>query len=100
MARAISTGSVPMLACFTTSKSAHPRVGLRGTLIRLPLHGCQTAAVSPVVWLTGCDLSLSAVALGKNSNLLCPKRSGAPVAGALNYRHARLLDLRASANLL
>ena len=36
-ARAISTGSVAMLACFTTSKIAHPRVGCRGALIRLPL---------------------------------------------------------------
>ena len=60
----------------------------------------QTAAVSPVVWLTDCDFLLSAVALRKNSNLLCPERSGVSVAGALNYRHARLLDLRASANLL
>jgi hypothetical protein len=73
--------------------------GARRPRIRRCGAAAQTAAVSPVVWLT-CDFSLSAVALRKNSNLLCPERSGVPVAGALNYRHARLLDLRASANLL
>ena len=73
--------------------------GARRPRIRRCGAAAQTAAVSPVVWLTIAIFAFRRRATEELKSSM-PGAQWSARGRTLNYRHARLLDLRASANLL